>query len=143
LLEIKAKSAMLGYLNAPSPFTEDGWFKTGDAVEVDGEYIKILGRKSELINVGGEKVYPAEVESVIQLMDGVEDVAVRGEPHPITGNLVYARVKLSTDEALPSFRKRMHEFCKDKLARFMIPQKVELVERTMHGERFKKMRRGE
>ena len=43
MLEIKAKSAMLGYLNAPSPFTEDGWFKTGDAVEVDGEYIKILG----------------------------------------------------------------------------------------------------
>ena len=48
MLEIKAKSAMLGYLNAESPFTEDGWFKTGDAVEVDGEYIRILGRKSEM-----------------------------------------------------------------------------------------------
>lgn len=141
LLEIKAKSAMLGYLNAPSPFTEDGWFKTGDAVEVDGEYIKILGRKSELINVGGEKVYPAEVESVLQLMEGVEDVAVRGEPHPITGHLVFARVKLATDESLSDFRKRMHEFCKDKLARFKIPQKVELVDRAMHGERFKKMRK--
>jgi long-chain acyl-CoA synthetase len=141
LLEIKAKSAMLGYLNAPSPFTDDGWFKTGDAVEVDGEYLKILGRKSELINVGGEKVYPAEVESVLQLMPGVEDVAVRGEPHPITGNIVYARVKLSTGEALPEFRKRMHEFCKDKLTRFKIPQKVELVAEAMHGERFKKMRR--
>lgn len=141
LLEIKAKSAMLGYLNAPSPFTDDGWFKTGDAVEVDGEYLKILGRKSELINVGGEKVYPAEVESTLQLMDGVEDVAVRGEPHPITGHVVFARVKLSTDEELPAFRKRMHEFCKDKLARFKIPQKIELVERAMHGERFKKMRR--
>ncbi len=141
LLEIKAKSAMMGYLNAPSPFTEDGWFKTGDAVEVDGEYIKILGRKSELINVGGEKVYPAEVESTLQLMDGVEDVAVRGEPNPITGHIVHARVKLSTDESLPMFRKRMHEFCKDKLARFKIPQKIELVEQSMHGERFKKMRR--
>ncbi|MFC1485182.1 fatty acid--CoA ligase family protein, partial [bacterium] len=54
ILEIKAKSAMLGYLNAPSPFTEDGWLHTGDEVEVDGEYIKILGRKSEMINVGGE-----------------------------------------------------------------------------------------
>jgi long-chain acyl-CoA synthetase len=141
LLEIKAKSAMLGYLNAPSPFTDDGWFKTGDAVEVDGEYLKILGRKSELINVGGEKVYPAEVESVLQLMPGVEDVAVRGEPHPITGHIVHARVKLSTGEALPAFRKRMHEFCKDKLTRFKIPQKVELVAEAMHGERFKKMRR--
>jgi long-chain acyl-CoA synthetase len=141
LLEIKAKSAMLGYLNAPSPFTDDGWFKTGDAVEVDGEYIKILGRKSELINVGGEKVYPAEVESILQLMDGVEDVAVRAEPHPITGNVVHARVKLSTDETVADFRKRMHEFCKDKLTRFKIPQKVELVEAAMHGERYKKMRR--
>jgi long-chain acyl-CoA synthetase len=53
LLEIKADSAMLGYINAPSPFTEDGWFMTGDQVEEDGEYIKILGRKSEIINVGG------------------------------------------------------------------------------------------
>ena len=49
---------MLGYLNAESPFTKDGWFKTGDSVEVKGEYIKILGRKSEIINVGGDKVYP-------------------------------------------------------------------------------------
>lgn len=91
--------------------------------------------------MGGEKVYPAEVESVLQLIDGVEDVAVRGEPHPITGNLVFARIKLSTDESLSSFCKRMHEFCKDKLARFMIPQKVELVASAMHGERFKKMRK--
>ena len=42
LLEIKADSAMLGYLNALSPFTEDNWFMTGGAVEQDGEYIKIL-----------------------------------------------------------------------------------------------------
>ena len=55
IFQIKAASAMLGYLNAPSPFTEDGWFNTGDAVEVDGDYIKFLGRKSEMINVGGEK----------------------------------------------------------------------------------------
>jgi len=43
MLEIEARSAMLGYLNAASPFTADGWFKTGDAVEVDGEYFRILG----------------------------------------------------------------------------------------------------
>jgi acyl-coenzyme A synthetase/AMP-(fatty) acid ligase len=141
MLEIKAKSAMLGYLNAPSPFTEDGWFKTGDAVEVDGEYIRILGRKSELINVGGEKVYPAEVESVLQLMDGVEDVAVSGEPNPITGQIVKARVKLNTGESVGEFRKRMWEYCQNKLARFKIPQKLVLVSEGMHGERFKKMRR--
>ena len=140
LLEIKAKSAMLGYLNAPSPFTEDGWFITGDAVEVDGEYIKILGRKSELINVGGEKVYPAEVESVLQTMDGVAEVVVNSEPNPLTGNIVVARVKLNTDENLAAFRKRMRAFCKGKLSRFMIPQKVVLVDAELHGDRFKKMR---
>jgi acyl-coenzyme A synthetase/AMP-(fatty) acid ligase len=141
LLEIKAESAMLGYLNAASPFTEDGWFKTGDAVEVDGEYIRILGRKSEIINVGGEKVYPAEVESVIQLMDGVEDVAVNAEPNPITGQMVKVRVKLSTGETVGDFRKRMWVFCQDKLPKYKIPQKVVLVTEAMYGDRFKKMRR--
>ena len=141
MLEIKARSAMLGYLNHPSPFTADGWFKTGDAVEVDGEYLRILGRKSELINVGGEKVYPAEVESVLQLMEGVEDVAVTGQPHPMTGQIVFARVKLAQPETLAVFRARMRRFCHDKLARYAVPQKVELVEESLHGERFKKMRR--
>jgi len=142
LLEIKAKSAMLGYLNAPSPFTKDGWFITGDAVEVDGEYIRILGRKSELINVGGEKVYPAEVESVLQTIDGVEEVVVNSEPHPLTGNIVVARVKLSTGEELGAFRKRMRTYCSGKLSRFMIPQKVIIVDSELHGNRFKKMRLG-
>ena len=141
MLEIKARSAMLGYLNAPSPFTEDGWFITGDAVETDGEYIKILGRKSEIINVGGEKVYPAEVESILQTMDDVEEVIVTSEPHPMTGQIVVTRVKLSSNESLAEFRKRMREFCKGKLTRFKIPQKVELVETNLHGERFKKMRK--
>jgi acyl-CoA synthetase (AMP-forming)/AMP-acid ligase II len=140
MLEIKAQSAMLGYLNALSPFTEDGWFMTGDAVEQEGEFIRILGRKSEIINVGGEKVYPAEVESVLQRMEGVEDVAVSGEKNPITGNIVKARVKLRNPESPQEFRKRMHSFCAGKLARFKIPQKVVLVDTDFRGERFKKMR---
>jgi len=141
LLEVKAQSAMLGYLNAASPFTEDGWFKTGDSVEVDGEYMKILGRQSEIINVGGEKVYPAEVESVLQTMDGVEDVAVSAEANPISGQIVKARVNLTSDESLPAFRKRMRAFCKGKLSRYKVPQKVLIVNESLHGERFKKMRR--
>jgi acyl-CoA synthetase (AMP-forming)/AMP-acid ligase II len=142
LLEIKAASAMLGYLNAPSPFTEDGWFKTGDAVEVDGEYYRIRGRTSEIINVGGEKVYPAEVESVLQMLEGVEEVVVSGEPSALTGQIVKARVRLRADEELADFRRRMNAFCRDRLPRFKTPQKVELVRDHFHGERFKKMRLG-
>jgi long-chain acyl-CoA synthetase len=140
MLEIKAASAMLGYLNHESPFTEDGWFMTGDAVEVDGDYLKILGRRSEIINVGGEKVYPAEVESELQLMDGVEDATVVGERHPITGQIVTAQVKLSTGEDAAVFRKRMRAFLADRVPRYKIPQKVTVTEAAMHGARFKKMR---
>jgi len=142
LLEIKAKSAMLGYLNAPSPFTDDGWFITGDRVEVKGDYFKILGRESEMINVGGEKVYPAEVEGYIAQMQGVVDVTVTGEDHAITGRMVKATVVLDTQEKKSEFRKRMASFLIDRLPQYKIPQKVVLTENTMHGARFKKMRKG-
>jgi len=140
ILYVKADTAMLGYLNAPNPFTEDGWYNTGDSVEVNGEYIRILGRESEMINVGGEKVYPTEIEEVILMMPGVEDVAVKGIESPITGQIVQARVKLNTDETLSDFRKRMRLFCKDKLANYKIPQKVVFENQAFHGGRFKKMR---
>jgi len=70
MLEIKAESVMLGYLNAPSTFAEDDWIKIVDVVEVDGEWLRILGRKSKIINVGGQKIYPAGVENIIQQMGG-------------------------------------------------------------------------
>ena len=140
-LEVKAKSAMMGYLNAPSPFTDDGWFITGDVVEVDGEYFRILGRESEIINVGGEKVYPAEIEGVLEAMPGVQGVVVRGEKHPITGQIVTALVKLDDGECEQHFRRKMRLYCKDRLDRYKIPQKVQFVDQSLHGDRFKKMRK--
>lgn len=140
-LWLKARSAMLGYLNAPSPFDADGWFNTGDAVEVDGEYIRILGRQSEMINVGGQKVYPAEVESVLLQLPNVRDVAVVGEPNPITGQVVVARFNLFEPEDVGAFRKRMRAFCRDHLASFKIPAKIVIVEDEQYSQRFKKMRR--
>ncbi len=95
---------MLGYLNAPSPFDEDGWYNTHDVVEVDGPYIRILGRTTELINVGGQKVYPSEVESALLEMDNVREATVWGEPNPVTGQVVAARVTLARPEDQPSVR---------------------------------------
>lgn len=140
ILQIKAKTAMLGYLNAPSPFTEDGWFNTEDSVEVDGEYIRILGRKSEIINVGGEKVYPAEVESVIQEVGNVEEVTVYGEKNPIVGNIVCARIKLSAQEDKKQISMRVKEYCRKKLQNYKVPVKVVLIDKKQHSERYKKMR---
>jgi long-chain acyl-CoA synthetase len=140
LLEIKAESAMLGYLNAPSPFTEDGWFKTGDAVEVNGDYFRILGRKSELINVGGEKVYPTEIENVIQEIENVAEVTVFGEKSPIMGMIVVAKVRLKLDEDKKVFSSKLRAHCKAHLESFKIPVKVIIDNELQHGERLKKKR---
>ena len=140
MLQINAESVMLGYLNAPSPFTEDGWFITGDEVEVDGEYFRILGRRSELINVGGEKVYPAEVESVIQQIDNVSEVTVYGEKNPITGNIVCANVLLHEPEDAKAAILRIKKYCRGHMPTFKVPVKVNIVDEDMHSERFKKMR---
>ncbi|HEX8474907.1 MAG TPA: AMP-binding protein [Pyrinomonadaceae bacterium] len=144
ILHIKARSAMFGYLNAPSPFTEDGWFNTGDAVEVDGEYVKILGRKSEIINVGGEKVYPAEVENVIQELDAVSEVTVYGERNPITGSIVCADITPVSvlDEAQrKEFIALVKRHCRQKLRSYQVPLKVNITSESQHTERFKKARR--
>jgi acyl-CoA synthetase (AMP-forming)/AMP-acid ligase II len=143
ILQIKAKSAMMGYLNSPSPFTDDGWFNTGDSVEIDDEFIRILGRKSEIINVGGEKVYPAEVESVIQEMANISDVSVYGEKNPIIGNIVCARVTLIHHEEINELTVRLKQYCQKRLQRYKIPVKVTINTDNQYGERFKKMRRFE
>jgi acyl-CoA synthetase (AMP-forming)/AMP-acid ligase II len=140
ILQIKAKSAMLGYLNAPSPFTKDGWFNTGDLVEVDGDYIKILGRTTEIINVGGEKVYPTEVESVIQQIENVAEATVYGQHNPITGNIVCANVTLLNQEAKNPFILRLKRYCNLRLESFKVPVKVTVTDKKQHTERFKKLR---
>ncbi len=140
ILQIKAHSAMLGYLNYPSPFTEDGWFITGDSVEVEGEYIKILGRKSEIINVGGEKVYPADVESVVQEIDNVDEVTIYGEKNPIVGNIVCARVTLAHEEDSDNFTQRLKQYCRERMKSYKVPVKVEVIHEKQYGVRYKKTR---
>ncbi|TNE36124.1 long-chain fatty acid--CoA ligase [bacterium] len=140
ILYIKAKSAMLGYLNAPSPFDEEGWFNTQDKVETDGEWIKILGRETDIINVGGQKVYPAEVESVLGEIDNIESASVFGVENALVGNVVGAKVSLTEPEDLKSLKKRIRSYCKERLESFKIPVHIEIVERALVSSRFKKIR---
>ena len=141
LLEIKSRSAMLGYLNAPSPFTSDGWFQTGDSVEMDGDYIRILGRQSEIINVGGEKVYPAEVESILLEEANVAEATVYGKPHAFMGSVVAARIRLREPEERRTVVGRLKRNCRQRLEEFKVPVKIEIADEKQHSERFKKSRR--
>jgi acyl-coenzyme A synthetase/AMP-(fatty) acid ligase len=141
VLHIKADSAMLGYLNAPNPFTSDGWLNTGDCVEVEGEYIKFLGRDSEIINVGGQKVYPAEVESVIQELDNVGEVIVYEEKNPITGNIVCAQLRLTKEvDDKKKFILQVKKYCQEKLQSYKVPVKIFIDNQNQYSERFKKVR---
>ncbi len=141
MLQIKSESAMLGYLNAPSPFTDDGWFITGDSVEVKGEYFRIIGRKSELINVGGEKVYPQEVENVILEIPDIEDVLVYGESNPMTGKIVCAKIKYIGEKSKSEIITFVKLYCRTKLEPFKIPIKIQIVDQSFESGRFKKSRK--
>jgi long-chain acyl-CoA synthetase len=143
VLWIKTATPMLGYLNAPSPFDADGWYNTEDQVEVEGDAIKFLGRRSEIINVGGEKVYPQEVEEVLLELPNVSDVLIRGVSNPVTGQTVCADVVLCEPEDLREFRRRLRTFCQDKLARYKIPTQVRLSDEQFMGQRLKKYRLAE
>jgi long-chain acyl-CoA synthetase len=140
-LWIRARSAMLGYLNAPSPFDADGFFDTGDLVEVDGDWLRILGRQSDVINVAGSKVFPSEVENALLEMENVDDVSARGEPSALTGQAVVVSVRLARDEDPAEFKTRLRLFCRDRLAAYKIPVKIEF-NGPVYSTRFKKMRQG-
>lgn len=140
VLWVRTPTSMLGYLNAPDRFDADGWFCTEDAVEVDGDYLRILGRISDLINVGGRKVYPAEVEEVLLDLANVRDVTVFGRANSLTGQIVATRINLVAPEGLNDFKRRMRSFCKDRLPSYKIPVHVEFTEENQFGARLKKMR---
>ena len=140
-LWVKADTAMLGYLNAPSPFDDEGWYCTGDVVERDGDWIRILGRESDIINVGGEKVHPSEVEAVILELPFVVDVLVRGEANPLTGQIVAATVMVDTKIDERKLRREIRRHCRGKLAPHKIPIRVEVGQTEVTTERQKKFRR--
>ncbi len=123
------------------PLPNDGWFITGDSVEVNGDYFKILGRKSEIINVGGEKVFPQEIENIILELPFIKNVLVYGEDNRLTGKIVCAKVECNTDEEPAETIKKIKTHCRLKLQSFKVPVKVTITETDLNSHRFKKNRK--
>ncbi|MFP1778098.1 ANL family adenylate-forming protein [Lonsdalea quercina] len=140
ILWIKSNTAMLGYLNAESPFDDDGYFNTQDLVEVDGEYIRILGRKSEIINVAGEKVYPAEVEGLLGEIPGVLDVIVTGMKNPITGMGIKAFIKCNDMIDRGNLKTKIIKYTSSRLEKYKQPMVYTFTTEDLHSCRFKKKR---
>ena len=94
---------MIGYLNAPSPFNAEGWMCTGDKVESNGDYIKFIGRNSDIVNVGGEKVFPSEIENLLIQDENILDATVYGVKNQLMGFVLNAEVCLLNPEPIDLF----------------------------------------
>lgn len=135
VLEIFSPNRMLGYLNAETPFDEEGWYNTKDLVEADGDFVKITGRTSEVINVGGLKFLASEVERVALEFDSVEMVKVKSRKNPVTGEHVELIVQVTDESAFPIEVYR--EDLKSRLPAHMWPRRITIGPIDV-GHRFKK-----
>jgi fatty-acyl-CoA synthase len=126
-LQVRGPNVFPGYWRNPEAtkevFTSDGWFRTGDVAECDGEgFYRIKGRLKDMYISGGENVYPAEVEAALHEHPHVTDAAVVGIPNERWGEVGIAFVVADgvTDEELI-------EWCRGRLARFKVPESVRFV----------------
>ena len=141
ILWVRSESNMVGYLNAPSPFDDDGWMCTGDEVEIRGDMIRFVGRKSEVINVGGQKVFPVEVEAVLLEDDNVSEATVFGTPHVVLGQAPCARISLQHPEDRKGRTARLRRHCRESLAKYKVPMRFIVIDdEEQRSERFKKVR---
>jgi oxalate---CoA ligase len=124
-----------GYLDAPelnrASFV-DGWFRTGDIGSIDDDgFLTLHGRKTELINRGGEKISPSEIDDALQRHPDVAEAAAFAAPHPRLGEDVAAAVVLREGATVTPLELR--EFLLPRLAQFKIPRRIVFVDRLPKG----------
>lgn len=126
---IKGAAVMKEYLNNANATAEtvcDGWLHTGDMAYMDEEgFIYIVDRKKDMINRGGENIYPREVEIALEAHPSIKDVAVIGVPDAALGEKVKAFITPSEPGVLTE--EGVKDYLKDKLARYKIPEQIEFV----------------
>ena len=135
VLEIRSQTRMLGYLNAESPFDDEGWYNTKDIVEERDGHYKVTGRTSEVINVGGLKFMASEVERVAIQYENVELVKAEAKPNPITGQHVELIVQSAHKSEIDKASLKM--FLSERLQNHMMPKRI-FFKSISIGHRFKK-----
>ena len=135
VLQIRAANRMLGYLNAPSPFDSEGWYDTKDVVEEKNGLYKIVGRVSDIINVGGLKFMASEVERVALEFPNVSLVSAYAKRNPITGEHVELKVQPTIENLVD--KDALATYLKSKLQPHMVPKRI-IIEDVSVGHRFKK-----
>ena len=134
---IKGANVIRGYENNPEANATsfvDGWFRTGDQGYLDQDgYLTLVGRIKELINRGGEKVSPREIDEILLAHPMVAEAVAFGVPHPTWGEEVAAAVVLSG----PATESDLLAYCRERLADFKRPKQIHITEtipRTATGK---------
>ena len=135
VLEIRSQTRMLGYLNAESPFDDEGWYNTKDIVEERDGYYKVTGRTSEVINVGGLKFMASEVERVALQYEHVELAKAEAKPNPITGQHVELTVQSASNGEVDKVG--LKTFLAAQLPNHMMPKRIRVASVSV-GHRFKR-----
>ena len=128
---VKGSCVTNGYLNKPDAtreaFNPEGWFHSGDIAYMDEDgYAYIVDRKKDMINVGGEKVFPAEVEDMMIDHPKINDLAIVGISDELKGEAPKAFVVLKEGET--SSLEEIREYCKSRMAPFKVPVAVEFID---------------
>lgn len=140
-LWINSNNQILSYINTDEKAINDGWFKTGDLVEAKNEnFFKIVGRKNEVINVGGQKVLPAEIENFVMSIEGVIDCTAYAVENSLTGQAVGITV-VTEDKDTKKLKSEIRSLSNAKLESFKLPVKIVFETKLSHTERFKKERK--
>jgi acyl-CoA synthetase (AMP-forming)/AMP-acid ligase II len=105
-----------------------GWFATGDLAEVRNGRVHFVGRRAEMINVAGSKVYPLEVERVIRTVPGIADVRVFGKASSIAGEVVSCEIVLAAGQDRASLKQQVVRACRAELASYQQPRLIKFVE---------------
>jgi acyl-CoA synthetase (AMP-forming)/AMP-acid ligase II len=141
---IRGPNVTAGYESNPKANEEaftNGWFRTGDLGVLDGEgYLAITGRKKEIINRGGEKISPREVDEVLLDHPAVAQVVTFGVPHAKLGEDVAAAVVLKPDKQADE--KAIRAFAAERLADFKVPRQVLIMDELPKGATGKVQRIG-
>lgn len=137
VLETRGHNVFAGYWRNEvangEAFTEDGWFRTGDIAEIDGEgCVRLLGREKDLIISGGLNVYPKEVEDALDRCDGVEVACVFGVPHPDFGEAVVAAVETDSSGSFDEGECMRH--LKTELAPYKVPKRIVVLDAIERNE---------
>jgi acyl-CoA synthetase (AMP-forming)/AMP-acid ligase II len=141
-LQVKTRHGMRGYTMQADEMSwgRNGWFITGDLVRVQGDRILFVGRKSETINVGGVKVHPLEVESVIATLPGVKLVLAYGQQNPIVGQIVAVDLMLKDGWSADVVEASVRSAC-ESLPKHSRPRRINVVDSLLTNN-FKLDRRG-